>query len=118
MTKREDIFRIEALGPAGDVTTDHLPPDLPFLPHPLPAGMVDRVTSAGRDGDVFEPRHTTHGFRYVRVEGHPGGLGPGAITGVVVHTDLRRTGWFRCSDERVNALHGLTVPRQPGTGEQ
>ena len=27
--------------------------------------------SAGAPGDVFEPRHTTHGFRYVRIEGHP-----------------------------------------------
>ena len=46
--------------------------------------------SAGRDGDVFEPRHTTHGFRYVRVEGHPGDLAAGDVTGVVVHTDLPR----------------------------
>ena len=27
------------------------------------------------------------------------------VTGVVVHTDLRRTGWFRCSDERLNRFH-------------
>ena len=31
-------------------------------------------SSAGGDGDVFEPRHTTHGFQYVRIEGHPGRL--------------------------------------------
>ena len=37
-----------------------------------PPGQVDRVVSAGVDGDVFEPRFTTHGFRYVRIEGHPG----------------------------------------------
>ncbi len=30
------------------------------------------------------------------------------MTGVVVHTDLRRTGWFRCSDERLNRLHDIT----------
>ena len=34
-------------------------------------GQVDRVISAGRAGDMFEPRHTTHGFQYVRVEGPP-----------------------------------------------
>jgi alpha-L-rhamnosidase len=28
---------------------------------------------------------------------------------VVVHTDLRRTGWFGCSDERINALHEAAV---------
>jgi alpha-L-rhamnosidase len=72
--------------------TAFLRPAVPFLAGPLPAGMIDRVTSAGRGGDVFEPRHTTHGFRYIRVEGHPGDLTAGDVTGVVVHTDMRRTG--------------------------
>lgn len=95
----------ESLGPDGDVTTDHLRVDMPFLPEPLPAGQVDRVVSAGRPGEAFEPRHTTHGFRYVRVEGHPGELTADDLRGVVVHSDLRRTGWFDCDDERVNGLH-------------
>ena len=95
----------EALDAGGDVTTDHLRPDVPFQPGPLPAGMIDRVIAAGRDGDAFEPRHTTHGFRYVRVEGHPGDLTASDVTGVVVHTDMPRAGWFTCSDDRVNALH-------------
>src|SRR6185437_8520420 len=64
----------EHLDKSGDVTTDHLKPDFPFLPAPLPAGQVDEVISAGRPDDVFEPRHTTHGFRYVRVEGLPAQL--------------------------------------------
>ncbi|WP_433797622.1 family 78 glycoside hydrolase catalytic domain [Actinoplanes sp. CA-252034] len=62
----------EALDHDGDVTVEHLRPDVPFLPGPLSAGQVDRVISAGTPGDVFDPRFTTHGFRYVRVEGHPG----------------------------------------------
>ncbi|CCH87622.1 Alpha-L-rhamnosidase [Modestobacter italicus] len=99
----------EWLGPDGDVTTDHLRPAVPFLPEPLPAGQVDRVVSAGVPGDVFEPRHTTHGFRYVRIEGHPGRLTPDDVRGVVVHTDLTRTGWFSCSDERLDRLHEAAV---------
>ena len=99
----------EALDAARDLTTTHLDVDLPFLSEPLPAGQVDRVISAGRPGEAFEPRHTTHGFRYVRVEGHPGELTADAITGVVVHTDLERTGWFECSDERINRLHEAAV---------
>ncbi|HEX9765948.1 MAG TPA: family 78 glycoside hydrolase catalytic domain [Nitriliruptorales bacterium] len=96
----------EALDPSGDVTQDHVtmsiwPEDAPF--------QVDRVTSAGEPDDVFEPRHVTHGFRYVRVEGHPGQLAADDITGVVVHTDLRRTGWFGCSDERLDRLHDAAV---------
>jgi alpha-L-rhamnosidase len=98
----------EALDPAGDVTQDHLEAFDVVNGGMLPVGQIDRVTSAGRPGEVFEPRHTTHGFRYVRVEGRPGRLTPDDVTGVVVHSDLRRTGWFRCSDERVNRFHEIT----------
>ena len=74
----------------------------------MPLGQIDEVVSAG-DGDVFEPRFTTHGFRYVRIEGHPGPLEPGDIAAVVVHSDLRRLGWFACSNDRVNRLHEAVV---------
>lgn len=88
----------------GDLTTAHLDVDLPVVPERLPLGQVDEVVCGGGD-DVFEPRFTTHGFRYVRVEGHPGPLGTDDVTGVVMHSDLRRLGWFSCSDDRVNRLH-------------
>ena len=99
----------EWLGPDGDLTTEHLRPAVPFLPHPLSAGQVDTVVSAGIDGQVFEPRRTTHGFRYARIEGLEIDLTPDDVRGVVVHTDLRRTGWFSCSDERINRLHEAAV---------
>jgi alpha-L-rhamnosidase len=99
----------EALDTAGDVTQANVAEaplsmsrdlGLPF--------QVDVVTSAG-DGATFEPRHSTKGFRYVRVEGHPGPLEPSAITSVVVHTDLRPIGGFECSDARLNRLHRAAV---------
>ncbi|MGH1505336.1 MAG: family 78 glycoside hydrolase catalytic domain [Acidimicrobiales bacterium] len=103
----------EALVPggpdAGDVTTDHLRVDFPFLPAPLPAGQVDEVISAGVDGDTFEPRFTTHGFRYARIEGHPGPLGIDDVVGVAVHSDLERIGTFECNDDVVNRLHDAVV---------
>jgi alpha-L-rhamnosidase len=98
----------EWLDSEGDLTTAHLDVDFPILPEPLPLGQVDEVVSGG-DGDVFEPRFATHGFRYVRVEGHPGPLGIDDVTGVVVHSDLRRLGWFSCSDDRLNRLHEAVV---------
>ncbi len=94
----------EALDANGDVTQDHIGA-LDFATmESLPLGQVDRVVSDG-SGTPFEPRHTTHGFQFVRIEGHPGPLTPDDVTGVVVHTDLRRTGWFACSDARLNQLH-------------
>jgi alpha-L-rhamnosidase len=98
----------EVLGPDGDVDTRHLDSFHPVTKERLPVGMEDEVVSAGRADLDFEPRHTTHGFRYVGVDGAQD-LTPRDVTGVLVHTDMRRTGWFRCSDERVNALHDATV---------
>ncbi len=104
------LTHAEWLGAGGDVTTDHLEPaDIPYLDKEVRAGMVDRVTSAGISGDVFEPRFTTHGFQYVRVEGHPRELTADDLVGLVVHTDLRPTGTFECSDPKVNALHEASV---------
>jgi alpha-L-rhamnosidase len=100
------IVHGEFLDPSGDVTQDHLRPD--FFGDDMQVGMIDRVVAAGTPGEVFEPRQTTHGFQYARIEGHPNRLTPDDVTGVVVHTDLRRTGWFRCSDERLNRLHDIT----------
>lgn len=91
----------EALDAQGDVTIEHLSPG------DLDLGQCDRVISAGVPGEGFEPRHTVHGFQFARIEGHPHRLTPEDVTGVVVHTDLRRTGWFRCSDERINRLHEI-----------
>jgi alpha-L-rhamnosidase len=99
----------EALDHDGDVTVEHLRPDVPFLPGPLSAGQVDRVVSAGVPGDVFEPRFTTHGFRYVRVEGHPGPLTADDVTGVFVHTEMSRRGSFSCDDTRLQLLHDAAV---------
>ncbi|UDY34908.1 glycoside hydrolase family 78 protein [Dermatobacter hominis] len=95
----------ERVGEDGDVDMAHLTAFDFMTREPLDTGQVDEVVSAGRPGDTFEPRHTTHGFQFVRIDGHRGPLTSGDIAGVVVHTDLRRTGWFRCSDERLNRLH-------------
>ncbi|GAA3799965.1 alpha-L-rhamnosidase [Cellulomonas soli] len=99
----------EHLDPDGLLTTDHLRAFVFSTGQTLPAGQVDEVVSAGRDGDVFEPRHTTHGFRYVQVDGLPSAVGAeqvrAGIRAVVVHSDLAPVGTFACSDPRLEALH-------------
>ncbi len=98
----------ESLAEDGDV--DMAPLEvLDFVTQtPLGHGQVDQITSAGADSPAFEPRHTTHGFQYARVIGAPD-LTVEDVSGVMVHTDLDRTGWFRCSDEQLNALHDAAV---------
>ncbi len=95
----------EWLDPDGDLTQANIEHASFAIPRdaPLPF-QTDRVVSVG-DGSTFEPRHSTKGFQYVRIEGHPGPLDPTAITSVVVHSDLDRIGGFECSDERINRLH-------------
>ncbi|MGZ4663126.1 MAG: family 78 glycoside hydrolase catalytic domain, partial [Arthrobacter sp.] len=98
----------EALGPDGDVTRDHLRPhDFRSPGAFLAAGQVDPVAASGAPGEVFEPRHTTHGFRYVSLQGLAADLAPADITACLVRTDLERIGTFSCSDERLNKLHGI-----------
>jgi alpha-L-rhamnosidase len=94
----------EALDDAGDVTMEHLRTIHWKTQEPLSAGQVDVIVSDG-DAPEFEPRHTTHGFQFARIEGHRGPVGVDDVAGVVVHTDFRRTGWFECSDARLNRLH-------------
>jgi alpha-L-rhamnosidase len=78
---------------------------------PLRGAMAtDRYTLRGdADGEQWEPRFTFHGFRYAEIDNWPGGLGPGDVTAVVLHSDLRRTGWFESSDPSLNRLHENVV---------
>lgn len=95
----------EALDRDGDLTQANIASGVSAAVDVSVPFQVDTVISAGVDADVFEPRHSTKGFRYVRVEGHPGELQPDDITSIVVHTDFRRIGSFVCSDDRLNAIH-------------
>jgi alpha-L-rhamnosidase len=109
----------EALDERGDVTTDNIDstanaaelslPEAAKMPDGIGPLQVDEIISAGSEHDVFEPRMSTKGFRYVRVEGQPKILSRDDVRGVVVHSDLRRTGWFECSNERLNRLHEAAV---------
>ncbi|WP_181805392.1 family 78 glycoside hydrolase catalytic domain [Streptomyces shenzhenensis] len=74
------------------------------------ATATDRYVLRGDPaGEKWEPRFTVHGFRYAEVEGWPGDLDPADVTAVVLHSDLRRTGWFSCSDASLNRLHDNVV---------
>ena len=68
------------------------------------AQATDRFVLSGGE-DHFEPTKTYHGFRYAEISGWPGELTPPALEAVVVHSDLRRTGHFECSDPMLNQLH-------------
>jgi alpha-L-rhamnosidase len=97
----------EWLDENGDVTQDHVIAPASTTVERHVAFQTDRVTSRGVDADVFEPRHSTKGFQYVRVDGYDGTLGIEDVTAVVVHTDFEHRGRFHCSDPRADAIHRI-----------
>jgi alpha-L-rhamnosidase len=63
----------------------------------------------GEGEEVWEPRFTYHGFRYVQVEGYPGELKTESITGKVVRSSLEDGGEFTCSNDLLNRIHTMIV---------
>ena len=68
------------------------------------ARATDTYICKGGDEEVWEPRFTYHGFRYVEVTGYPGTPSLDAITGIVLHSDVPMVGEFECSHPLVNRL--------------
>ncbi|XHR29677.1 MAG: glycoside hydrolase family 78 protein [Chthoniobacteraceae bacterium] len=68
------------------------------------ARATEYYTCKGGGEETWEPRFTFHGFRYVEVQGLPGKAEPGMVTGIVLHSDIRPTGVFECSDPLVSQL--------------
>jgi alpha-L-rhamnosidase len=102
--------RLRVKGPAGRTVTlrhaETLNPDVTLYTANLRSAQVtDRYTLKGKGREVWEPRFTYHGFRYVEVTGLPGIASLAAIEGRVVHDDLPRAGAFECSNELLNQIY-------------
>lgn len=88
------VRHAEVLDKAGNFYTENLRKAKCLLEYTLKGGGVE----------VYEPRFTFMGFRYVSLEGLPGDLKPADITAVVVHSDMPVTGTFECSNPLLNQL--------------
>lgn len=73
------------------------------------ASSVDTYTAAGSGEEIYTPRFTIHGFQYAELENWPGVLRDGDVEAVVIHTGMRRTGWFDSSHSGLNRLHSNVV---------
>lgn len=97
----------EHLAADGDITTAHL--DMTnYHGERMSGAQVDSVI-AGDGAKEFEPRHTVHGFRYVRISHHGRPLALEDTTVVVVHSDLPLVGEFRSDAPDLDALHAAAV---------
>jgi alpha-L-rhamnosidase len=68
------------------------------------AKVTDEYTTKGAGDEVYEPRFTYHGFRYVEVTGYPGEPTLDILEGLVVHDDVAPAGAFQCSNKLVNQI--------------
>ena len=68
------------------------------------ARVTDYYTLSGGGEEIWEPRFTFHGFRYVELSDWNEALELDAVTGIVLHSDNPKSGDFECSDALVNQL--------------
>ncbi len=63
------------------------------------------------DGEenIFKPSFSFQGFRYIRLDEYPGEVDLDGITAIVVHSDMKRTGYFSCGNEKINQLYHNTI---------
>ena len=94
----------EMLNPDGSVYTANL----------RGANATDFYIFATNGTVVFEPRFTFHGFRYVEVRGLTVAPTLSSVTGIVVHSDMPRTGDFACSSPLLNKLFSNIIWGQKG----
>jgi alpha-L-rhamnosidase len=94
----------EVLNPDGSIYTTNL----------RDARATDVYTFKGDGVEVWEPKFTFHGFRYVELMGYPGEVDQNTLTGIVLHSDMEQTGSFECSDPTINQLQSNILWGQKG----
>lgn len=69
---------------------------------------------SGEGEEIFHPRFCFQGFRYIRIDEYPGDIKLNDFRGLVIYSDLERTGYFECSDDNINKLYQNTIWSQKG----
>jgi alpha-L-rhamnosidase len=111
--------RIKASAPAGTTITLRFAEMLDadgaiYTTNLRTARATDYYTFKGEGEEVWEPKFTFHGFRYVQVDGYPGKAANLSITGIVLHSEMVQTGSFECSDPIINQLQHNIMWGQKG----
>jgi alpha-L-rhamnosidase len=102
--------RLKVQGPAGTRVQMRLAESL----RPDGSLYVDNLRSAratlvyilkGGGPEVWEPRFTYHGFRYIELTGYPGKPSLEAVEGRVVHDAMEKAGEWESSHSLLNRIH-------------
>ena len=76
---------------------------------PRTAFQLDEYILKGKGTEVFTPRFTFHGFRYVEVTGFPGKPALDSLEGLRLNSDVASAGSFECSNEMFNRIQRMVL---------
>ena len=74
---------------------------------------IEYILKGGGE-ELYQPSFTFQGFRYVCIDSYPGKIEPENFTGCVVHSQMKQSGSFACSNELVNQLQHNILWGQKG----
>ena len=106
--------RLTVSGPKGTQVSlrhaERLRPDGSLYLDNLRSALVtDVYTLKGEGAEVYEPRFTYHGFRYVEMRGFPGEPGLASLEGREVHDAVEQHADFASSNPRLNQIYKNVV---------
>jgi alpha-L-rhamnosidase len=76
-----------------------------YLANLRSAKVTDLYILNGTGEEIYEPRFTFHGFRYVELTGYPGQPSLDTIEGFVLNDDVASAGTFACSNPLLNQIY-------------
>jgi alpha-L-rhamnosidase len=94
---------------------EHLMPDRQNIDtastgiHATGGEQRDIYICRGDEREVWEPRFTYHGFRYVQMTGLTSKPKLSDLTGWLIRTDVERIGSFECSDPLINKFYEVSM---------
>lgn len=80
----------------------------------LRAAKAEAVFICDGEEHLHKPEFNFFGFRYIKLENWSDEVKAENFTAVVVHSELKRTGYFECSDERLNKFFSNVIWGQKG----
>jgi len=75
----------------------------------LRAAATDTYIAKGNGKEIYEPRFTYHGFRFVKIKGTGNRIRADDINGIVVHSSVKPAGTFLCSNEQINEIQKAII---------
>ncbi len=105
-------------GQAGEMVTirhaEVLDAEGNFYTDNLRGAKAEAVFICDGKKQTYKPPFNFYGFRYICLDGFSDEIELKNFTAIVVHSEMKRTGYFECSDARINKLFSNIVWGQRG----